>query len=250
VAIDEQGQVFLGARGGGRVSRAEPEDAGIGFVTVPVVDTEENGGASLALAGGRLFAGTRRFASTDGGVLNPDGGALAHVVWGGGAQHLIPLDEPVLLLNDVGYAFARACPDAGGVPCTPEVERLVLRALNARTGQTGWEVSVLPVDAPGTLYEASLVSGGAVGTLTDVAMDGGPQAHVQLFAAGERQLVCPLPGRPRIAGAAHVGRTLYVLLERDGTWLLEAYDLGPLGTAETHGWPQRHGVSGTRRARP
>jgi hypothetical protein len=250
VAIDEQGQVFLAAPGGERISRAEPEDAGTGFVTVPVVGMERDGGASLALAGGRLFAGSRHFASTDGGVLTPDGGALAHVDWDGGAQLLTPLDEPVLLLNGVGYAFARTCPDAGAGPCAPEVERLVLRALDARTGQTGWEVPVLPVDAPGTLHEASLVSGGAVGTLTDVATDAGFQAHVQLFFQGERQLVCPLPGRPRIAGASHVGRTLYVLLERDGTWLLEAYDLGPLGNAETHGWPQRHGVAGTRRARP
>jgi hypothetical protein len=250
VALDEQGQVFLGAPGGERMARAEPEDAGTGFATVPVVSTEKDGGTSLALAGGRLFSGTRHFASTDGGALVPDGGVLAHVDWDGGEQGLLPLDEPVLLLNDVGYAFARTCPDAGAVPCAPEVERLLLRALDVRTGQTRWEVPVLPVDAPGTLYEASLVSGGAVGTLTDVTTDAGPQAHVQLFAEGERLLMCPLPGTPRVAGAAHVGTTLYVLLERDGTWLLEAYELGSLGNAETHGWPQRHGVSGTRRARP
>ncbi len=249
VAIDEQGQVFLGAPGGERIARAEPEDAGSGFLTVPVVSMARDGGSSLAVAGGRLFAGTRHFASTDGGALVPDGGALAHVDWDGGTRSLEPLDEPVLLVSNVGYAFARACPDAGPL-CAPEAERLVLRALDARTGQTGWEVPVLPVDAPGTLYEASLVSGGAVGTLTDVVSNGVRQAHVQLFAAGERQLVCPLPGMPRIAGAAHVGSTLYVLLERQGAWLLEAYDLGPMGTAETHGWPQRHGLSGTRRARP
>ncbi|HEX8704102.1 MAG TPA: hypothetical protein VF815_35045 [Myxococcaceae bacterium] len=248
VAIDEQDQVFLGAPGAERIARVEPEDAGPGFLTVPVVSMARDGGASLVVAAGRLFAGTRHFISTDGGALGPDGGAVAHVDWDGGAQSLQPLDEPALLLSNVGYAFARSCPDAG--PCAPEAERLVLRALDARTGRMGWEVPVLPVDAPGTLHEASLVSGGAVGTLTDVVTDGGVQAHVQLFFAGERQLVCPLPGRPRIAGAAHVGSTLYVLLEREGAWLLEAYDLGPMGTAETRGWPQRHGISGTRRARP
>ena len=141
----------------------------------------------------------------------------------------------------------------GGAPCAPESERLVLRALDAQTGGTSWEVSVLPVDAPGTLYEASLVPGGAVGTLTDVARDGGPLAHVQLFAQGERVAVCALKDRPRIAGAAHVGRFLYVVLEREGTWRLEAFDLGAFGlrrdarlapAARRLGHPARGALSG------
>ncbi|MDY7227447.1 hypothetical protein [Hyalangium rubrum] len=245
VALDEQGLVLLCAQGGGQLSRAEPqpEDAGTGFVTVPLLDTDRDGGASLAVAGGRLFAGTRRFASTD-------GGNLAHVSWDGGTQPLMPLDEPALLLGDVGYAFARTCPDAGPGSCAPEQERLVLRALNARTGETAWEAPVLPLDEPSILHEASLVSGGAVGALTSTALDGGgPLASIQ-FLSAQGQLVCPLPGTPRIAGAVHVGRNLYVVLERDGVWKLEAFDLGPNGLAEQHGWPQRHGVQGTRRARP
>jgi hypothetical protein len=244
VALDQQGTVLLSAEGGGRVSRADPEDAGTGFVTTPVVDVQgEDGGPSLAVAGGRLFIGARLFASMD------DGG-VSHVSWDGGSQHLMPLAEPALLLDDVGYAFARTCPDGGVTPCTPEMERLVLWALDARMGERAWEVPVFPVDAPGTLYEASVIRGGAVGTLTDVALDGGPLAHVQLFARGERVAMCPLKDRPRIAGATHVGRFLYVVLEREGTWRLEAFDLGGFGFAETRGWPQRHGVSATRRESP
>ncbi len=245
VALDEQGAVLLSAEGTGRVSRAdpEPEEAGTGFLTTPVVGAQEDGGTSLAVAGGRLFAGARLF-------VNREDGGVAWVDWDGGTQQLTPLDEPTLLLDDVGYAFARACPDAGSAPCPRELERLVLRAMSAQTAQTGWEVPVLPLDAPGTLYEASLVRGGAVGTLTDVELDGGPLAHVQLFAGGERVVICPLKDRPRIAGATHVGRFLYVVLEREGTWRLEAFDLGPFGIAETRGWPERHGVSGTRRAVP
>lgn len=245
VALDEQGTVLLSAEGTGRVSRAdpEPEDAGTGFITTPVVGAQDDGGTSLAVAGGRLFTGARLF-------FNREDAGVAWVDWDGGTEPLTPLDEPALLLDDVGYAFARSCPDAGSAPCPRELERLVLRAMNAQTGQTAWQVPVLPLDAPGTLYQASLVRGGAVGMLTDVELDGGPMAHVQLFAAGERVAICPLRDRPHIAGAAHVGRFLYVVLEREGTWRLEAFDLGPFNTAETRGWPERHGVSGTRRAVP
>ncbi|MFL5349078.1 MAG: hypothetical protein ACJ8AT_30125 [Hyalangium sp.] len=250
VALDEQGAVLLSAEGSGRVARAdlEPEDGGTGFVTQPLVEGQEDGGNSLAVAGGRLFAGARYFATTDGGAT--DGGTVAQVSWDGGTQPRTPIDEPALLLDDVGYAFARGCLEDGGASCTPEHEQLLLRALDAKTGATSWEVPVLPVDAPGTLYEALLVQGGAVGTLTDVALDGGPLAHVQLFARGERVAICSLKDRPHIAGAAHVGRFLYVVLERDGIWRLEAFDLGSFGFAETRGWPQRNGASETRRAVP
>lgn len=243
VALDESGAVLLCAEGGGPLSLAEPDPEDAGFLTVPLVDGGADGGTSLAVAGGRLFAGARRFASTD-------GGALADVSWDGGAWRLEPLDEPVLLLDDVGYAFARACPVESETPCPPEEERLMLRALDARTGGVSWELLALPEDAPGTLRHAALVQGGAVGTLTDVPMDGGARAYVQLFAAGKRLALCPLPGTPRVAGAAHVGTRLYVVLEREGQWLLEAFELGPQGAAETRGWPQPQGVSGTRRARP
>ncbi|WP_224361361.1 hypothetical protein [Hyalangium versicolor] len=244
VSLEEQGTLLVCSEEAERVSRVEPEpeDAGVGFVAFPLVDEPGDAGSSLAVAGGRLFAGARLFASTD-------GGSRVQVPWDGGMQSLTPIAEPALLLDDVGYAFARTCPD-GGAPCPHELERLMLRALDARTGATAWEVSVLPEDAPGTLYEASLVQGGAVGTLTDVELDGGPRVHVQFFSGGERIAVCPLRDRPRVAGAAHVGRYLYVVLEREGTWRLEAFDLGSLGLAETRGWPQRNGISGTRRARP
>jgi hypothetical protein len=245
VALDEQGTVLLSSEGSGHVSRAAPEpaDSGTGFVTFPLVDAPEQGtGSSLAVAGGRLFAGARYFASTD-------GGGVVQVPWDGGVPPLAPVSEPALLLDDVGYAFARACPD-GGAPCAPESEQLVLRALDARTGGTAWQVSVLPVEGVGTLHEASLVSGGAVETLTGVALDGGPLAHVQLFVQGQRVGVCALKDRPRIAGATRVGRFLYVVLERDGLWRLEAFDVGAFGFTQTRGWPQQHGVSGTRRAVP
>ena len=245
VAIDEQGTILLGAEGTGLVSRAdpEPEDAGTGFVTTPVVGAQDDGGTSLAVAGGRLFTGARLF-------FNREDAGVAWVDWDGGTEPLTPLDEPALLLDDVGYAFARSCPDAGSAPCPRELERLVLRAMNAQTGQTGGRCQCSRWTLRARSTRPRWCAGGAVGTLTDVELDGGPLAHVQLFAAGERVAICPLKDRPRIAGAAHVGRFLYVVLEREGTWRLEAFDLGPFSIAETRGWPERHGVSGTRRAVP
>jgi hypothetical protein len=207
------------------------------------------GSASLAVAGGRLWVGARAFVEADGGLLG-------RVDWDAGARAVQPLDEPVLLLGETGFAFARACLRPGGTPCTPEEEALVLRALDARSGAVRWETSVLPEDAPGTLHEAALVQGstpgvpGGVSTLTSVQLDGGPRAHVQLFAEGERLVACPLPGTPRVAGAVYAGHFVYVVLERGGSWWLEAFDLGGLVEAESRGWPQRHGLSGSRRERP
>jgi hypothetical protein len=242
VALDSRGDVFLFAAGG-PLARAEPEDGGAGFLTVPLLAEVPDAGASLAVAGERLFAGTRAFVDTDGGLPGT-------ADWESAGRVTRPLDEPVLLLDDTGYAFARACLRADGMSCTPDEEGLVLRALDARGGSVRWEASVLPDEAPGTLHEAALVEGGAVSTVTSVRLAGGSRSHVQVFAEGERLMACPLPGNPHVAGAAYVGRFVYVALERDGTWRLEAFDLEALVTAETRGWPEGTGVSGSRRARP
>ena len=170
-----------------------------------------------------------------------------------GTRGTRPLAEPVLLLDETGYAFARACPRADGSACTSREEGLVLRAFEARGGTVRWETPVLPEEAPGQLHEAALVRGGAmsaVSTVTSVRLDGGTRSHVQVFAEGQRLMMCPLPGTPRVAGATYAGRFVYIALERGGTWWLEAFDLGPLLTVETRGWPEGPGVSGSRRARP
>ncbi len=242
VALDARGDVFLFAAGG-PLARAEPEDAGSGFHTVPLLAEVPDTGASLAVAGDWLFAGTRAFVGGDGGVAG-------RVDWSAGPRVTRPLDEPVLLLDDTGYAFARACLRADGSACGPDEEGLLLRALEARGGAVRWEVPLLPEDAPGTLHEAALVQGDAVSTVTSVRLAEGTRSHVQVFAEGQRLMACPLPGTPRVAGAAYAGRFVYVALERDGAWWLEAFDLGSLVTAETRGWPQGGGVSGSRRARP
>lgn len=228
VALDSSGAVFLFAPGG-PLARAEPEDGGVGFRTVPLLAEVLESGASLAVAGERLFAGTRAFVDVDGGLP-----VTVHRDAGEGGQ---PLDEPVLLLDDTGYVFAR------------EEEGLVLRAFDARGGTVLWEAAVLP-ESSGVLHEAALVRGGAVSTVTSVTRGGETRAHVQVFAEGQQLMMCPLRGSPRVAGATYAGRFVYIALERGGTWWLEAFDLGGLVTTETRGWPQGSGVSGSRRSRP
>jgi hypothetical protein len=251
VALGAGGALFLQSAGG-PLLRAESGDGGTRFLPVVPQAGPLEGGASLAVAGEWLLAGARHSVSLYAG----DAGSLGPVDWDAGTRILRPLEEPVLLRGETGYAFARTCLRADATPCSPEEEGLVLRALGARGGTVRWEAPVLPEGPPGVLHEAALVSLSAgdrveaVGALTSVRLDGGTRAQVQVFAEGEALAVCPLPGVPRVAGAVFSGRFVYVALEREGTWWLEAFDLGTLLQAESRGWPQRHGVSGTRRAGP
>jgi hypothetical protein len=251
VALGAGGAVWLQSAGG-PLLRAESGDGGTRFLPVLPDGGSLDGGASLAVAGGWLLSGARHFVSLYAG----DAGPPVPVDWDAGTRGMRPLDEPVLLRGETGYAFARTCLGVDATPCTLEEEGLVLRALEARGGTVRWEAPVLPDGPPGVLHEAALVSlgggawGSGVGAITSVRLDAGTHAQVQVFAEGSPLAVCPLPGMPRVAGAVFVGSFVYIALEREGTWWLEAFDLGTLVQAESGGWPQRHGVSGTRRAGP
>lgn len=234
----------------GRLERAEVDpDGGSELLISSLQDGGVPGGsASLAVAGGTLLVGARAFVSTDGGTP-------VAVEWDGGTRTLTPYAEPALLSSTgtPGYLFAQVCSRADGLPCAPEEERTVLRAVDSKTGRVEWEVDALPFDAlPGTLYDAALMRGDSVGVLADARLPEGRQVWMQLFAQGKRLGMCPLPGRPtRMAGAAFFEDRLLVVLERDGVWRLESYGLGPGLQVETLGWPQRHaGPDGARRESP
>ncbi|QSQ22957.1 hypothetical protein JY651_49040 [Pyxidicoccus parkwayensis] len=285
LALDVTGAAFLYSVDG-RLARADvEEDGGTALGLSPLVDGGvPKGGASLAVAGDTLLVGARAFISletVDGGtgahaalsmdhtdaygarwpegtrmmatrVPRTDGGAPVMVDWDGGARTLVPLAEPALVSPEgaPGYLFARACGRTDGIACTPEEERVVLRAVNPETGNVAWEVDALPDEKlPGTLHDATLVEGDAVGVLAAAEQGDGPRVWYQLFAKGERLGMCPLPGRPHVAGAAFIGNRLHVIVERDGAWLLESYSVD--GSAEPRGWPQRHGnMNGARRESP
>ncbi|MCP3141808.1 hypothetical protein [Pyxidicoccus xibeiensis] len=248
LALDVSGEAFLYSTNG-RLARTRPEeDGGTVLRFTEVTDGGvPDGGASLAVAGGTLLVGARAFVPTDAGTA--DGGAVVEVDWDAGTRRLTPLVEPALLsaAGSPGYLFAYSCARTDGVKCTPAEDRVVLRAVDARTGRLEWEVDALPDPRlPGTLHEATLVQGDAVGVLAEAQLPDGPQVWMQLFARGERVGMCPLPGRPRLAGAAFVGSRLHVVVEREGVWMLESYQVD--GVAQARGWPQRHGGAGGRRS--
>ncbi|MFY2562145.1 hypothetical protein ACN469_31410 [Corallococcus terminator] len=249
LALDVEGSAYRYTVDG-RLERADfAPDGGTEVLISALGDGGVPGGsASLAVAGGTLLVGTRAFVSTD-------GGAQVAVDWDAGTRTLTPRAEPALLTaaGTPGYLFAQSCDRVDGLPCTPEEERTVLRAVDSATGQTTWEVDVLPFeDLPGTLHDAALIYGGAVGVLSDAALPDGRQVWLQLFARGQKLVMCPLPGRPTVvAGASFFQDKLLVVLERDGVWKLESYGMGPGVQVEPSGWPLRHGTpGGTRRESP
>lgn len=238
VALDEVGTPYAYAQGG-PVVRIDTEDGG--FTPRPLRERVDNGTASLAVAGGWILAGTREFVETQG----KDGGTVA---WEAQTVPLAPLETPVLLQNGVGYAFAQRCERLDGTPCTPDELRLVLRAVEAQSGNTRWEASVFPVNAPGALHEAALVEGGFVAAVTENTLPTGTRSYVELFSDQGLIAACPLKGQPRVAGALFSGSTVFVVLQRDDVWRLESFDLGQSVTTLQTGWPQTHGLSGSRRA--
>ena len=86
---------------------------------------------------------------------------------------------------------------------------------------------VLPEGARGRLVEASVASArGLTGvlTLTEVEIGGERQAHLQLFAEGQRAFVCPLPAPARLWAAVFDEGRLFALVVRGDAARDLAYD--------------------------
>ena len=235
LALGAGGEVVL-YEPSGAAARATPADGGYSvdsWGTFPGAD-------AVAVASGRMVLGAAHLIDSDGGVevraqaLGPDGGETPTRPMG------------ALMAAGVGYAFSRGCAPAVGPSCTADVEGTFLNAFGLANGQPAWDARVLPDGVWGRLDEAAVVSGGAVVTLTEVELDAGRLAHLQLFTPAGRPVVCPL-ARDAVLGPAVFERGhLYVLVNRSGAWTLEAYELAGL-PLETSGWPQRDGLSGARR---
>lgn len=202
------------------------------------------GEPSLVVGRSKLLAGGRHLVELDGGGVIPlrfegDAGDSAEL-----------LTDLLLLSAERGFAFYRACAPGAGPSCGEAMKTTSLRAFSLADGGTEWEVVVLEEGEVGRVDEAALMSlpGGALAALTEVEADGGWQAQVELFASGQRAFRCPLPSSGRVGGAVFDRRHLYVFVERNGAWRLEAYELGGLST-DLSGWPQPAGAGRSRRAR-
>lgn len=194
--------------------------------------------ASLSANAQRLWVGGRHFLPLDGdaGVAIADDAGF----------HPIP-ESPGLLGGSRAYAFFEACeiPDTS---CAPSERATWLRAFSVSDGQVQWEIRVLPANETRFLLEAAVMSSEAIYAVTHSAPDGGPSAQLQAFFEGERVFACPFPQGQVPVAALFEKNGLQAVVAVDGGFALETFDLGNVSAAESH-WPQRRGVSGTRRAR-
>ncbi|HYX90363.1 MAG TPA: hypothetical protein VE782_02275 [Myxococcaceae bacterium] len=240
VALDPSDLAVVHGREGA-VAFAAPSDGGFGWASF------EAGTAGPLLS----LGGSGQFALVGGRVAIPsDGGVPLELLAADGGE--APAGIDVLSHAGVAYAFFRACLPPAPASCSPDGRGLGVRAVELASGTRLWEATVLPPFAPGSVVEAALTGGplaGGVLTLTEADLDGGVRADVQLFLKGQRAMLCPLDGNPRLHGAVFDQTALFVLLERDGQWRIEAFDLAGI-PLETGGWWRPSGGSGTRRERP
>jgi len=231
LALDASGHLFA-YDPDGPLASVNSSDAG--WVVVSLGSWP--GAPSLATAAGRLLVGDAWLLAVDGGlVATLDAGSLA-----------APDSQFVLAADGQEVGIYNACLPPLLPPCTPDQQTVVLRVADLGTGLDLWNVGLFPPGAPVQVREVALAQAGTVFTASDVQPDGGLETWVQLFAQGQEVFRCRVPPPSNVASALFDNGFFYLLNQRDGGWFLEAYDLqgDPM---DAYAWPQRNGVSGTRR---
>lgn len=207
-------------------------------------------GPGFSAGAGSLVLGTAAALRLEG-----DGGAAAWSLdWAepdGG--RLTPSPAPVLVGDDAVTVFFRRCAPPL-TSCPPVGEETWVRAVGRVTGATLWEARVLPAGARSRLVEAVALDvglPGAVATLVQGEVDGGPGAWLQVFIEGERGVVCALPETSADLVSAHFAPGQLAVLARraDGGSTLESYPLKALPVSD-RGWPTAHGLDGWRVGTP
>jgi hypothetical protein len=155
----------------------------------------------------------------------------------------------VLLGARLVYRVEEVCAaeaDAGA--CAPATR---LAAFSAEDGAPEWTLELLPADIGGRALETALLRLGnqeGVGVVSVAGEGAGVQGALQLVAEGQLAEVCLLEPQVQPLQALFEGGALYLVVQREGRYRLEAYDLKGLQATEG-AWPQAAGVSGTRRGR-
>lgn len=241
LAIDEQGAAHAYAPTSGMLSSFKPLDDG-GHVRV--LRDAGIGSGSLVAAQNQAWVG--------GTVLFPeDGGAATWTRAVSDAGAVTLLSPGALSDGNFGVLFYRQC----AVPqmsCVEAEQTLFVQAVNLSTGATRWEAVVADAGMLTHVNEAVLLEAGR-GTVAAVTerspFDGGLVNALEIYAEGKQALACAFPSPGRLAAAVFEAGMLFTVFERDGGFMLEAYDVSTL-RASTQGWPSLTGISGTRRARP
>ncbi|MGA9520390.1 MAG: hypothetical protein WBV82_02940 [Myxococcaceae bacterium] len=213
----------------GPLTCIQETDGGTGYV--PLGD--HAGAEALSVAGDRVMPGGSVLLGVDGGVI----GSLLSADAGEAAVRL-----DVLVSGEDGFAFFRHNEDGGAT---------FVRAFDPATGAPGWETMVLPRDTPGEVIQAHALGGpltGGVRTLTEAFVGSGLRSDVQLFTNGRRAMLCPIDGEPRVGGGVFAEGKLFAIVERSGSWHLEAFELTGIPLAQD-GWPTLGGVAGAQRER-
>lgn len=245
LTMDDQGGLFL-FNGDGRLDHLDLfSDGGMRLRTIAV----DAGPRSLTVAGQLTVAGLGTAVT-----LDPTLGVTVTPLDREGLTEWLDPRGVLHTLRDVAF-FTHRCPSPL-VQCL-DAERMPWVSLNAlESGTKQWEAQVIDPGYGVTVVEPALFDfnsedGGptlAVGMLAEVSNVAASRVALQLFADGERRLVCALDERTRHAfGAVFQGHQLFVLAGRsDGGSALEAYDLKSLPLHQRD-WSAPAGAQGQRR---
>ena len=252
VALDELGDVWTWAPARGVLRRFLTADGGA--EPDGTWDFADAGQAQLAVAAGVVAAGARWLL-----VPAPDAGwsVLDWPLAGDAGQPLEWSAGDVVLSGGTVAALHQRC-DAPLASCAPLDRSTWVWVVDTRGFAPPWEAKVAPGGvasqvAAVALGRASLtvppVSVDLVSTVLRVEHDAGVQSYLEVYAAGERAVLCRFPDGTAVEQAAFGdGRLLTFARRGDGGLRLEAWELTGL-PATTSGWPVADGVAGTRRAR-
>jgi Dictyostelium (slime mold) repeat len=252
LAIDEAGGLWAFAPSTAWLGRVVDSDAG--FTLAETLELFDAGLPALSVAQGTVAFGARWLS-----LAAPDGGrALTEfpTVDDGG----LPVEwvsRDALMTQGIGAALYRQC-DPPLTSCVDADKATFVVLFDARTGAHRWAARALPPFVPASVVEYAVGRATIpqppstvdfVAAAVVVNFDAGTQSYLQVFADGERTVLCPFPDGTALEAATWGDGRMYTLAQRaDAGFFFEAWDMKGAPLSST-GWPKTNGVAGTRQAR-